>query len=184
MKKIRAFWQSLWVDVDRRVRLGRILGLAFVAGGFIVIAKAWDGAANHYRVDSQFPYLLSGGFLGLGLILTGCTLLVLASVRAERQVQSKQFDEMTTLLSRNLGRLTFSSNGNGSGTNSTTVIAGADAYHRETCTIVKGKSGLTQITVGQAAAEGLVPCRACDPPRATEFSKDTSALTSGGQENL
>ena len=105
MKKMRAMWQTFRTDVDRRVRTTRMLGLLFLAGGFVVIAKAWDGASNHVRVDSQFPYLLSGGFMGIGLIVTGCLLLVLASMRSERQAQSKQFDDMATLLSRTLGRM-------------------------------------------------------------------------------
>lgn len=173
MKKIRAMWQSLMGDVDRRVRLGRILGLAFVAAGFILIGKAWDGAANLVRVDSQFPYLLSGGFMGLGLIITGCTLMHLSSVRAERQIQSKQFEEMSTLLSRNLGRLSVSSNG--SGANTEQVIAGGDSYHRPDCKVLKGKTGLATITVAQASSEGLQPCRACDPPKQAEIAKESAS---------
>ena len=40
VKRLRAMWASLWSDVDRRVRLGRILGLAFIVIGFAVIGKA------------------------------------------------------------------------------------------------------------------------------------------------
>ncbi len=168
MKKIKALWQSLFMDVDRRVRLGRLLGLVLIVAGFIVIAKAWDGAANKTRVDSQFPYILSGGFMGLGMVVTGCSLLFLSTVRAERQILTQKFDEMSTLLARNLGRLAISSNG--SGTNTEQVVAGGDAYHREDCTILQGKSGLTKLSVAQAAAEGLSPCRACDPPRPPDLS--------------
>src|ERR687896_156104 len=106
VKRLRAVWESLWGDADRRVRLGRILGLAFVTAGFVVIGVAWNGAAGiNLRIDSQFPYLLSGGFLGLGLIVTGATLLFLSTVRAERQILTDKFDEMTRLLGRNLARM-------------------------------------------------------------------------------
>ena len=44
VKRLRAIWQSLWVDVDRRVRLGRILGMVFVTAGFILMGLAWNGA--------------------------------------------------------------------------------------------------------------------------------------------
>ena len=108
MKKLRAVWQSLWVDVDRRVRLGRILGLLFVVAGFVVIGVAWNGSAGQVRVDSQFPYLLSGGFMGIGLIVVGVVMLLLATVRAEREILTEKFDEMNRLLSRNLGRLQVS----------------------------------------------------------------------------
>lgn len=174
MKKIRSLWHSLWGDADRRVRLGRILGLAFIAAGFIVIGKAWDGAASiNLRIDSQFPYLLSGGFLGVGLIVVGATLLIIASVRAERQAMTDSLDEMIRLLGRNLSRLQFS--GNGAATNGY-VIAGGHAYHRAECRVLEGKQGLTTITVDQATAEGLERCRVCNPPVLERTEAETEAL--------
>lgn len=176
MKRLRAVWQALWGDVDRRVRLGRLLGLLFIAAGFVVMGKAWDGAANiNLRVDSQFPYLLSGGFMGLGLILTGATMLFLSSVRAERQIMSDKFDHVATLLGRNLNRLALSANGSASADGQ--VVAGATTYHRAGCRILEGKQGLTQVTVEQAAAEGLEPCRVCDPPVPRERAEATTAET-------
>lgn len=169
MKKFRAMWQSLWTDVDRRVRLGRMLGLAFLVAGFVIIGKAWDGSASQARVDSQFPYLLSGGFMGLAMVLTGCTLLFLSTVRAERQHMSDKFDEMNKLLSRTLGRMAISSNG--SGVNTEQVVAGGDSYHRADCRILNGKESLQTISVAQAVAEGLGPCRACDPPKPADLSQ-------------
>lgn len=182
MKKIRALWQSLWMDVDRRVRLGRILGFWLIVIGIVVIGKAWDGSASKTRVDSQMPYLLSGGFMGLGLVVTGCTLLLLSTVRAERQLMTKKFDEMTTLLSRNLGRMSIASNGSGSHTEQ--VVAGGDAYHRADCTILDGKSGLTTLSVAQATGEGLIPCRACDPPKPPAIPKENQSVSaaSGTQD--
>lgn len=180
MKKIRAVWQSLWVDVDRRVRIGRILGLAFITVGFIVIGKAWDGSAGRNAVQAQFPYLLSGGFMGLGMVVTGATLLFLSTVRAERQILTDKFDEMTTLLSRNLGRLQISTNG--SGASHEQVVAGKEAYHRADCKILVGKKGTTMLSVAQAAAEGLSACRACDPPappREKEEAAESEPVSAG-----
>ncbi|MBA2724778.1 MAG: hypothetical protein H0U53_02210 [Actinobacteria bacterium] len=164
MKKLRAAWQSMWVDTDRRVRLGRLLGLAFVTAGFVIIGKAWDGAASKNFIQGQFPYLLSGGFMGLGLVVTGCTLLFLSTIRAERQIMTDKFDEMNRLLARNLGRLQVSSNGFAG--SSEQVIAGTDVYHRPDCRILEGKTELTTISVAQASTEGLRACRACEPPEA------------------
>lgn len=164
MKKLRAVWQSLWVDVDRRVRLGRLLGLLFATSGFVVLGFAWEGAASINFVTGQFPYLLSGGFMGLALVITGCTLLFLSTIRAERQILTDKFDEMTRLLSRNLGRLQVSTNGSGPNAHEQ-VVAGTHVYHRADCKILSGKTGLTTISVEQAANEGLEACRACDPPR-------------------
>ncbi|HYP22369.1 MAG TPA: hypothetical protein VEV43_02250 [Actinomycetota bacterium] len=182
MKKLRSAWQSLWVDVDRRVHVGRILGLVFVTAGFVVIGKAWDGAASINFTTGQFPYLLSGGFMGLGLIVTGCTLLLLATVRGEREVMSQKFDEVAKLLSRSLTRMQSPSNGvAGSGEQ---VVAGETTYHRADCKILQGKTGLSTLTVEQATAEGLTACRVCDPPqlaaKAEEKAEEKSTANGDG----
>jgi hypothetical protein len=163
VKKLRALWASLWEDVDRRVRMGRILGLAFIVLGFAVIAKAWDGAASQQFVQQMIPYLLSGGFMGLGLVVLGSVLLFLATIRAERAVLTDRYEQMATLLSRNLSRLAVSANGAGS--TGEQVVAGATAYHRPGCRVLEGKDNLMTVSVEQAEAEGLEACRVCDPPK-------------------
>ena len=85
MKRMRAIWQSLWGETDRRVRLGRFLGLAFITAGFVIFYFAWDGAASINFAQGQIPYLLSGGFMGLGLVITEACLLFLSTIRSERQ---------------------------------------------------------------------------------------------------
>ncbi len=180
MKKIRAVWQSLWGDADRRVRLGRLLGLAFITIGFVIMFLGWNGAAGRNVIMQQFPYVISGGIIGLGLVITGSLLLFLSTVRAERQIMSDKFDEVARLLSRNLSRLQFSSNG-ASESNSQVVAAGSH-YHRAECRLLQGKQGLTTVTLEQAAAEDLEPCRVCDPPRVAEADvakSEAPAATSG-----
>jgi hypothetical protein len=191
VKRLRAIWQSVAGDSDRRVRLGRILGLLFMTAGFIVIGKAWDGAASINFAQGQIPYLLSGGFMGLGLIVTGATLLNLATVRAEREISSKQFEEVTRLLGRNLNRLSVSTNGSGSSM-SGQVVTGASTFHRAECRLLEGKDGLSTVTVDQAEAEGLDPCRVCSPPhnekaeataaKTTEAKSESADKTSGKEE--
>lgn len=172
MKRFRAIWQSLWGDADRRVRLGRFLGLLFIAAGFVVFYFAWDGAASINFAQGQIPYLLSGGFLGLGLVITGATLLFLSTIRSERQLMTDRYDDMARLLSRNLSRLQFSSNGH-SPSSHAQVVAGATTYHLAECKILEGKDGLTTVTVEQAAAEGLERCRVCNPPEAKKEEAET-----------
>jgi len=180
MKKIRAFWASLWDDADRRVKLGRTLGFAFIVIGFVLIAKAWDGAANQNWAPAQTPYLLSGGFMGLGSIITGATLLFLSTIRSEREAMTDLYQEMTRLLGRNLSRLQVTASSNGSSHEaSEQVVAGASVYHRLGCKVLDGKDSLMTVSVEQAAGEGLEPCRVCDPPRAakTEAEAGTSATS-------
>ncbi len=181
MKKLRALWASLVGDTDRRVRLGRLLGFALIILGFAVIAKAWDGAASQTLLPAMFPYLLSGGFLGLGLVTTGATLLFLATLRAERQILTDRYEQMATLLSRNLARMAGSVEGAES--SGEQVIAGATAYHRPGCRVLQGKDDLMPIPLEQAAAEGLAACRVCDPPTLPDKTQEAEAAGTGADSN-
>ncbi len=179
MKKFRAVWASLWVDVDRRVRLGRILGLTFVTVGFVLIFLAWNGSASKNVIMAQFPYVLSGGVMGLALVCTGSLLLLLSTVRAERQIMSDKFDEIVQLLGRSLAASQFSTNG---GTDTAVkVIAASAHYHRQECKILDGKTGLTQVSLQQAVSEGLQACRVCEPPRMPEQEVGESKISSNGE---
>ena len=46
-----------------------------VLGGLVIFGGYW-GASGTPRVNEQLPYLLSGGFLGLGLMVGGAVLFV------------------------------------------------------------------------------------------------------------
>ena len=180
MKKLRALWASLVGDTDRRVRLGRIMGFALVVLGFVAIGKAWDGAASQLLLPAMFPYLLSGGFLGLGLVITGAMLIFLATLRAERQLLSDRYEEMAKLLSRNLARMAVSANGTTASGES--VVAGETAYHRPGCRVLQGKEDLMTVPLEQAVAEGLAACRVCDPPTPPEEKKEETPSGAGASD--
>ena len=57
------------------------LSVGLIALGFLFLYFAWNGAAEKDFIQGQFPYLLSGGLGGLGLILCGLTLVVTRPVR-------------------------------------------------------------------------------------------------------
>ncbi|MBW3594430.1 MAG: hypothetical protein KY391_02540 [Actinobacteria bacterium] len=179
MKRIRAAWASLWVDVDRRVRLGRIVGLTFVTIGFIFIFVAWNGSASKNVIMAQFPYVISGGIMGLALVCTGSLLLLLSTVRAERQIVSDKFDELAQLLGRSLAATQFSTNGGSDA--AVKVIAASSHYHRQECKILEGKQGLTRISLQQAVSEGLQTCRVCEPPRLPEQDVGEAKSSTNGE---
>jgi hypothetical protein len=140
---------------DRQVRYARLLGLVFVAAGFIAIGLAWNGSAQVACVDCQFPYLLSGGAAGLGLILFGSVLLLMAQVRSERVKLAGKLDE----LGHSLSRVAASADGQSTAGQ---VLAGRSTYHRPGCRLVEGKD-LDVVTVEAAVESGLSPCRVCAP---------------------
>src|ERR1044071_8343039 len=58
------------------VRWMLIPGSVCVVLGLVAIGLGWYGAANTAREIEQIPYLISGGVLGLALVLLGGLLLV------------------------------------------------------------------------------------------------------------
>jgi hypothetical protein len=46
-----------------------------VVGGFALMVLGWYGAAHTSRQIEQIPYLISGGLIGLGLVVVGGLLL-------------------------------------------------------------------------------------------------------------
>lgn len=182
VKRFKAIWQSMWVDVDRRVRLARIFGMVFVTLGFILMGLAWNGAAGKNLIQSQFPYLLSGGIMGMSLVILGATLWMLSTIRGERQVLTEKVDEMIQLLSRNLARQGATVTGASAEPGAEGhVVATKDAYHLPGCRVLEGKTNLTPLTVAQAGAEGLAACRVCSPPLPPKEEEEGSATSVDGQ---
>ncbi|HEX2266836.1 MAG TPA: hypothetical protein VHI97_01370 [Actinomycetota bacterium] len=67
----------------RQTRWLRVLGLIIATGGGVAIGFGWAGAAQVDCVECQIPFLLSGGAAGIGLIIFGVALMLLAQIRTE-----------------------------------------------------------------------------------------------------
>lgn len=153
--------------MDRRIRQARTIGLTSIVAGFVAIGLGWSGAANKACVDCQFPYLISGAAAGIGLIIFGGVMLILAQIRTERA-------HLLGTLERTTPVAAVPSNGapapraalaNGQ------VVAGSASYHRADCRLVKEKQGLPVMDESAAAASGLTPCRVCHPELAETASR-------------
>jgi hypothetical protein len=147
-------------------KLGGQLGLVCVGLGLLLIGLAWNGAAGIDFVSGQIPYLLSGGFLGLSLVVLGVALAVIESGRKNRAMLEAELRELNTAVSR-LASALASGAGNGHAAAATTapaerVLLGQSSYHRVDCKLAEGKD-LPASTPDAAAAEGLTPCRICNP---------------------
>ena len=80
--------------MDKQAQTATYIGLGLVGIGFLVIGIAWDGAAELDYVQGQFPYLISGGMTGLGLILLGVVLLVIQTMRRDAAKRARQVEEL------------------------------------------------------------------------------------------
>jgi hypothetical protein len=142
-------------------RLGGQLGLGFIAAGLLIIGLAWNGAASVDFVSGQIPYLLSGGALGLGLIVLGAAMVIVQNSRHDRSLVEAQLKELNTAIAR----LANAVGGGGPGAHNgggVRVVMGRSSYHRADCRLAKGKD-LPMTTIEAAEEEGLTPCRICNP---------------------
>lgn len=72
------------------VSIGLVL-VGVVAAGFVTMLLGWHGSATTFFVPLQLPYVLSGGFAGLALVILGLGLFNTHSTRtiaARRQAQA------------------------------------------------------------------------------------------------
>ena len=81
-------------------RLGGQLGVGLCALGFLVVFLGWNGAASSDRIPTQFPYLLSGGVLGLCFVVLGVGMLVVQNQRADRAALQATLRELQESLER------------------------------------------------------------------------------------
>ena len=156
-------------------QLGGQLGIGLALVGFVLIFLGWNGAASYDRLPAQFPYLISGGIVGLALVVIGAAAIVVQAARSDRAGLQRSVDELRAAVERLAGTVAVSANGSPSGVSSSAptkavavavadglVVAGGTSYHRPDCRLVDGRGALPAMTVDAAEAAGLTPCRACD----------------------
>ncbi|HXJ65742.1 MAG TPA: hypothetical protein VNN79_18445 [Actinomycetota bacterium] len=150
-----------------QVRGARVLALVFAGAGFAMIALGWNGMAGASTTDQQLPYLMSGGFGGVALILIAVALLLIAQMRTERR---KLMDVLMAVAV--VSPAPRPPDGPArqqqppkakAAAEPRTVVAGPSTYHRPDCRLVQGTPSLDRVTAGAARASGRSPCRVCDP---------------------
>lgn len=139
------------------------LSVFLVAVGFAVIFFAWNGAASRDFIQGQFPYLLSGGLVGIGFIMCGLTLAAMQSFRRDILTMQDRIEEL-------LGGRAASAVVGGGSPSLTAVPDGADVvvatnttFHRPDCRTIQGRPNLELLSPDDAAARDLSACRVCQP---------------------
>lgn len=153
---------QLVIDVSR---LGSRLGLVLGGLGLLLIGFGWNGAASNDLVVEQLPYVLSGGLLGLALVVLGAAYTVVQNAREDSSRVEAQLAELLVALAEN---------GSAAGGPAHTpvdasglVAAGSASYHEPDCRLVDGREATTYLTPAEAVGRGLKACRVCTPAGAS-----------------
>jgi len=143
-------------------KFGGRLAVILMAIGFIAIAFGWNGASSDPRSAAQFPYLISGGLIGIAFIIIGSALFVIQAYREERMRLENKLDELISVVSKGGGL--------GGGRTAPTpadlaglVVAGSASYHAPGCRLVDGREEVDYLTPEEARARFLQACRVCQP---------------------
>lgn len=166
-----------WRALVRRFGIGGSgsrLGLVIIALGLIVIGIGWNGAAgaggevNHVPVvQAQLPWLLSGGFLGLGVVILGAAMMIANAYRETEARNAARMDAILEALERTGGSNEAAAAvaaASRPGAVAELVVAGTASYHRPDCRLARGRADAEVIPVAVAVERGLSACRVCKPP--------------------
>src|SRR5947209_6760078 len=117
------------------------LGLLVVAAGLLVIGIGWNGAAGAGgevngvpNLSAQLPWLLSGGILGLGLVVFGAALVIVHNARVDRARLETKLDELVDAVGNSGTTAAMVTPSSAAGI----FAAGGSSYHRPDCRLVAG----------------------------------------------
>ena len=148
-------------------RFGGRIALGLVALGLAVIGIAYNAIASQTALLAQIPYLVSGGLIGVSLVILGSALLVTQSAREDRALLEAKLDALTdAILASTGGTRTAALPADASGL----VVAGTASFHVPGCRLVDGREETELLTPSEAEAAGLKACRVCQPQSATNVT--------------
>ncbi|HEU5033876.1 MAG TPA: hypothetical protein VFT62_03855 [Mycobacteriales bacterium] len=163
----------------RAAGYGGGFALLVVAIGLLLIGIGWNGMAGGggqvsgvSDLRAQLPWLVSGGILGLALVVFGAAMLIVHHARADRARLEAKLDEVVAALGRSTAgpaagiphpTTPIAATGN-------VYLAGGSSYHRADCRLVQGRDDLAAVTDALVTERNLRACRVCKPAGALASS--------------
>jgi hypothetical protein len=168
----RLFWR--WVGKATRPVAGWVL----VAVGALMIIGGYFGVANEVLVAKQLPYLISGGLLGVAVVIVGVLFIGTEEIRRD----SGRLDRLERMVDELHGVLLVrtatavppsaeapTTQGRERGIQAVAsearlvALPDGERYHTESCPAVAGKPEAAAITARTIARRDLRPCPLCEP---------------------
>ena len=176
--------------VRDRARSGNLDRGLLIAGGLLMplgvllVAIGWLGASHTVLTFEQISYLISGGLIGIALVVAGGFIyftywqaLLIRNVRAYHEDLRAHHLRLTGSMERIEGLLRHDASVGLVGTGTTEALvatATGTMLHRSDCSVVTGRPNLRLVTT---ATPGLKPCAICRPltRRDTDGADDVSS---------
>jgi len=166
---VRGFAQGIRARVrldpiDLRQTWQVLAGSILIAAGIAAIVIGYVGAARTPYIEEQVPYLISGGLLGLGLMVVGA--FFFWGHWLYRQYERNEYHQGRLL---EAVRQLQGASGPGIGGeiaagNGALVVTGkGSVVHDASCPVVAGKQGVRTVTAAEASESGYKACRICEP---------------------
>lgn len=142
-------------------KLGGQLGVLLCVLGFIGMFLGWNGAASKNVIMAQFPFLISGGLVGLAIVVIGAAMLIVQNAREDRARLEATLERLITAVEHGSGG---SSARPASVADGTMVLAGLASYHRLDCALPAAREEAHLMPLDDAISRGIEACRVCRPP--------------------
>jgi len=136
-----------------------LLALALLVIGVVLVMLGWYGAANTNILTEQIPYLISGGLLGMSLIIVAGVVGSSASLSRENRDMHRDLPH-TVATVEPLRSVPSPRRAPSDG--SVYVVPGGHSYHLPGCPIIEGKRP-QELTLDDATSSGYTTCKLCGP---------------------
>ncbi|MCU1621682.1 MAG: hypothetical protein QOJ09_2173 [Actinomycetota bacterium] len=145
-----------------------VIGGTLLPLGVVLVLLGWYGASHTVLLFEQIPYLISGGMLGLSLVMGGGFVYFAYWMTLMVRENRTGRDEMQAVLLRMEELMQAQAQPQTRRTATATAAASTDLVatktgtmlHRPDCVAVDGRDNLRSVT---ATTAGLTPCKLCDP---------------------
>jgi hypothetical protein len=124
--------------------------------GIVLIVIGWIGASGTTLTYQQNDYLISGGILGLALVVAGG----FTYFAYWQTVRIREGRTQAAAMTQAIGRLETLLSGGGA-TQTYVATANGTIYHRQDCSAVAGRDDISEVDL---AVTSLAACRICTPP--------------------
>jgi hypothetical protein len=140
-----------------------VVALVLLVLGVVLVILGWYGAAHTNILTEQIPYFISGGLLGMALIIVAGVVGSSASLERENREMRRELTRAMRAAPAErrsspypLSAVPSAQDGH------VYVVPGGRSFHFAGCPLVEGKNG-SELSIEDAMASGFATCKLCGP---------------------